>query len=97
MQYHSFLPFSLSALVKDDEIRIPIQNMDSYTLPCKNHIYVEGRVNVLTDVGQEVGLFVFTNIDRCLFLFFEMRYEINGVEIRKLIFLEISRDCVHTP
>lgn len=37
-QNHSFLPFSLSALGKDDAIRITIQNGDTYTLPCDSYM-----------------------------------------------------------
>lgn len=38
MQYHSFTPYSNTSLSHNDEIRINIQNMDSYTLPCESYI-----------------------------------------------------------
>ncbi|XP_050062956.1 uncharacterized protein LOC126552307 [Aphis gossypii] len=77
MQYHSFLPYSTTALSNNDEIRISIQNMDAYTLPCESYLYIEA------------------------FLFSEIRYEINGVEIQKLKSPGISSSlkgfCSHTP
>ncbi|XP_025405028.1 uncharacterized protein LOC112679450 [Sipha flava] len=100
MQYHSFLPYSSTALSKNDEIRILIQNMDAYTLPCESYIYVEGKVNKPADVGQGIGDFKFTN-NGLAFLFSELRYELNGVEIQKLKYPGISSClkgyCSHTP
>lgn len=40
MQYHSFLLNSSSAMSNNDVIRISIQYMAAYTLPCESHIYV---------------------------------------------------------
>ncbi|XP_025197055.1 uncharacterized protein LOC112595880 [Melanaphis sacchari] len=54
--------------------------MDSYTLPCESYIYLEGKVNKPTDAVGEVR---FSN-NGLTFLFSEMRYEINGIEIQKL-------------
>uniref|UniRef100_A0A2S2QAB2 Double jelly roll-like domain-containing protein n=1 Tax=Sipha flava TaxID=143950 RepID=A0A2S2QAB2_9HEMI len=100
MQYHSFLLYSSTALSKNDEIRILIQNMDAYTLPCESYIYVEGKVNKPTDAGQGIGDFKFTN-NGLAFLFSELRYELNGVEIQKLKYPGISsclkEYCSHTP
>lgn len=100
MQYHSFLPYSNTALSKNDEIRICIQNMDSYTLPCHSYIYIEGVVNIPTDATTGIGKYSFTN-NALAFLFSEMRYEINGVEIQKLKSPGISSSlkgyCSFTP
>jgi len=101
MQYHSFQPYSNNAFSNNDEIRISIQNMDAYTLPCESYIYIEGKVNTPTDVGtQGVGAFNFTN-NGLAFLFSEMRYEINGIEIQKLKYPGISSTlkgcCSYTP
>lgn len=99
MQYHSFLPYSTTALSKNDEIRIPIQNMDAYTLPCESYIYIEGKITVPEGMGIDAGEFNFTN-NGLAFLFSEMRYEINGVEIQKLKSPGISSSlkgfCSHT-
>lgn len=83
IQYHSFLPYSTSAMHNNDEIRISIQNMDAYTLPCESYIYIEGKINKPVDVGLGIGEFQFTN-NGLAFLFSEMRYELNGTEIQKL-------------
>lgn len=101
MQYHSFLPYSTNALSKNDEIRICIQNMDAYTLPCESFIYIEGKINRPEDVGTiGVGEFKFIN-NGLAYLFSEMRYELNGVEIQKLKLPGISSSlkgyCSFTP
>jgi len=67
-------------LSNNDEIRISVLNMDAYTLPCESYIYIEGKVNKLADAVGEVR---FSN-NGLVFLFSEMRYEINGIKIQKL-------------
>ncbi|KAL4083939.1 hypothetical protein QTP88_029255 [Uroleucon formosanum] len=67
------------SLSNNDEIRISVLNMDSYTLPCESYIYIEGKVNKPADAVGEVR---FSN-NGLAFLFSEMRYEINGIEIQK--------------
>jgi hypothetical protein len=97
MQYHSFQPYSSNAFSNNDEIRINIQNMDGYTLPCESYIYIEGIINKPTD---SKGKFRFTN-NGLAFLFSEMRYELNGLEIQKLKYPGISSSlkgyCSYTP
>lgn len=78
--YHSFSPYSSTALSNNEEIRIYVQNMDSYTLPSESYIFIEGKVNKPADAQGEVR---FSN-NGLSFLFSEMRYEINGIEIQKL-------------
>ncbi|KAE9526189.1 hypothetical protein AGLY_013820 [Aphis glycines] len=80
MQYHSFTPYSNASFSYNDEIRINIQNMDSYTLPCESFLYIEGNVQKPSDTVGDVR---FSN-NGLAFLFSEMRYEINGIEIQKL-------------
>jgi len=100
MQHHSFLPYSTSALSKSDEIRISVQNMDCYTLPCESYIYIEGNIVKETDLTQGIGTCSFTN-NGLAFLFSEMRYEMNGTEIQKLKLPGISSClkgyCSYTP
>lgn len=48
--YHSFLSYSVTATSKNDEIWIVVRNADSLTLPYESYIYVERKVNILTDV-----------------------------------------------
>lgn len=95
--YHSFTPYSSSALSYNEEIRINVQNMDSYTLPCESYIFIEGKIYKPTDAVGEVR---FSN-NGLAFLFSEMRYEINGIEIQKLkspgIASCLKAYCSYTP
>lgn len=97
MQFHSFLPYSNNAFSNNDEIRICIQNMDAYTLPCESYIYIEGEIKLPTD---SKGTFNFTN-NGLAFLFSEMKYELNGIEIQKLKYPGISSTlkgyCSYSP
>ncbi|XP_060868581.1 uncharacterized protein LOC132943562 [Metopolophium dirhodum] len=97
MNYHSFKPYSNMSLSNNDEIRISVLNMDSYTLSCESYIYIEGKVNKPSDAVGDVR---FSN-NGLAFLFSEMRYEINGIEIQKLKSPGISSClkayCSYTP
>jgi len=61
-----------------DEIRIPIQQQDLYTLPHENFLYIEGKLTITKLVaGSDVTLG-----NNCVaFMFDEIRYELDGVEI----------------
>ncbi|XP_072400387.1 uncharacterized protein [Diabrotica undecimpunctata] len=76
-QYHTYQPYT-SNLNYNDEIRIPIQDLDAYTLPCNSYIYIEGQM--LTDKNQVPTKFQFIN-NGISYLFRELRYELNGVII----------------
>lgn len=41
-EYHSYQPFSNTALSNNDEIRIAIQHQDLYSLPSESLLYMEG-------------------------------------------------------
>lgn len=60
----------------NDEIRIPIRNQDLYTVPGESYIYIEGNFNVKEGTGE----CVLTN-NAYAFLFDQVRYELNGIEI----------------
>jgi len=81
----------------NDEIRISILNMDSYTFPCESYLCIERKINKPTDT---VGDICFSN-NGLAFLFSEMRYEINGVEVQKIKSPGISSCligyCSYTP
>lgn len=77
-EYHTHNPYASSKLGNNDEIRIPIQHQDAYTLPCESYIYIEGRVTKTNgDPGTKVA---FTN-NPMAFLFEEIRYEISGIVV----------------
>ncbi|XP_029674264.1 uncharacterized protein LOC115242261 [Formica exsecta] len=66
-----------------DEIRIPIQQQDLYTLPCDSFLYIEGRLESKESPSvQEETASVTRLVNNCAaFMFEEIRYELDGVEI----------------
>ena len=81
IDYHSFLPYSTSALSNNDEVRIASHNTESYTLPCESYIYIEGTIIKPAEITDEIR---FIN-NGLAFLFSEMKYELNGIQIQKLV------------
>lgn len=69
IEYHSYTPFSES-YKNNDEIRIPINNQDAIVLPCESQLVVEGNIKNCAFVNNAPA-----------FLFQDIRYELNGVEI----------------
>lgn len=43
---HTYNPYANTTFGHSDEIRIPIQEQNLYTLPCDNFLYVEGRLRI---------------------------------------------------
>lgn len=82
-EYHSYKPY-VSSFNQNDEIRIPINQQDLYVLPSASTLYIEGRAKVINrETKTEVETIQFTN-NHVLFLFQEIRYELNGIEIDKI-------------
>lgn len=77
-EYHTHTPYASSKLNNNDEIRIPIQQQDIYTLPCESYLLIEGQV--LKKDGSEGTTVPFIN-NPMAFLFEEIRYEVSGVVI----------------
>ncbi|KYN18876.1 hypothetical protein ALC57_08806 [Trachymyrmex cornetzi] len=78
IETHTYNPFANTTFGYTDEIRIPIQQQDLYTLPCESFLYVEGRLTVKKKNDQTPT----TLVNNCVaFMFDEIRYELNGVEI----------------
>lgn len=83
IEYHSYKPY-VTSFNRNDEIRIPINQQDLYILPSASTLYLEGTVNIVKkDSKQKVTSVEFTN-NPLLFLFQDIRYELNGVEIDRL-------------
>ncbi|XP_039297981.1 uncharacterized protein LOC111052500 [Nilaparvata lugens] len=82
-KYHSHAPYTVSYNA-NDEIRIPIQQQDVYTLPSESYLHLEytvtGAANAAVAGTPCVSGF-FSNV------FSEICYEINGVEV----------DDIHNP
>jgi hypothetical protein len=74
----AYTPYDTNKLEQSDVIRIPVQNQDGYTLPCESWLYVRGTVsNVKGDAIRDEDIMN----NAFAFLFDEMRYEVNGVEV----------------
>lgn len=79
MELHTYSPYNLS-FKNSDEIRISIQHQELFLMPSESVIYIEGTF--LNAAGESPATTTFTN--NCIaFLFDEIRYELNGVEIDK--------------
>jgi len=78
IETHTYNPFANTTFGYSDEIRIPIQQQDLYTLPHESFLYIEGKLTINKPVaGSDVVLG-----NNCVaFMFDEIRYELDGVEI----------------
>ncbi|XP_077280412.1 uncharacterized protein LOC143907468 [Temnothorax americanus] len=78
IETHTYNPYANTTFGHNDEIRIPIQQQDLYTLSCESFLYVEGRLVI----KRRNDVSVTTLANNCVaFMFDEIRYELNGVEI----------------
>lgn len=82
MEFHTHLPYASMTLNNSDEIRIPIQQQDICVLPCLSYLYVEGKLVIESDDSVPKTTY-FTN-NAFAYLFDEIRYELNGVEIDRV-------------
>ncbi|XP_036148486.1 uncharacterized protein LOC118647541 [Monomorium pharaonis] len=78
IETHTYNPFANTTFDHSDEIRIPIQHQDLYTLPSESFLYIEGKVTIkktVTESSVTLG-------NNCIaFMFDKIRYELDGVEI----------------
>lgn len=79
MQVHAYNPYT-TAFANNDEIRIAIQQQDLYVLPHESFIYVEGIV-VKNSTAEVSAVSPTWNANHAFFLFDDIRYELNGIEI----------------
>jgi hypothetical protein len=78
IETHTYNPYANTTFEHSDEIRIPIQQQDLYTLPYESFLYIEGKLTI-NKPAQGFNV-VLTN--NCVaFMFDEIRYELDGVEI----------------
>lgn len=82
IQLHSYNPYANSSFDYNDEIRIPIQQQDLIVLPHESYLYFEGKIKVGPKEANATEADVI-RIDNngIAFMFSEVRYELNGVEI----------------
>ncbi|XP_072400839.1 uncharacterized protein [Diabrotica undecimpunctata] len=77
-QFHSYQPYNSASPNYNDEVRIIITDFDALTAPSNSYIYIEGQL--LTDKNQVPTKFKFIN-NAIAYLFREIRYELNGVNV----------------
>ncbi|XP_020297615.1 uncharacterized protein LOC109862108 [Pseudomyrmex gracilis] len=77
IETHTYNPYVNTSFEYSDEIRIPIQQQDLYTLPCQSFLYVKGKITLPTNDEEEVYL----GTNCVTFMFNEIRYELNGMGI----------------
>ncbi|KAJ8972050.1 hypothetical protein NQ317_001520 [Molorchus minor] len=77
-QFHTYQPYIPGNLNYNDEIRIPIQDLDTFTAPCNSYLYIEGKL--MKSDGTVATKLQFIN-NGIAFLFRELRYELNGIVV----------------
>lgn len=90
-EIHNYSPYT-NSFKENDEIRIPIHQQDIYILPSASFIYIEGYASVFSkdDSGKITKKNVHFTNNSILFLFQDIRYEINGIEIDRVKNLGIT-------
>lgn len=78
-EYHTYASYS-SSFNNDDEIRVTIQSQDLIVLPSESYLKIEIHISKddRAPFADNEAIFSYNFIP---FLFSEMRYEINGIEI----------------
>ena len=76
--FHAHQPLASSRYTYNDEIRFQIQQQDIYTLPSESFLLIEGKLHRAAE--DSTSKFVNNGIS---FLFDEVRYELNGMEVDK--------------
>jgi len=87
-EYHSYSPY-LRSYENKDEIRIATQNQDLYVLPSKSFLHIQGHITKLDD--SLVTTIALMN-NYIAYLFNEIRYDLNGIEIDRTRHLGVTSD-----
>lgn len=83
VEFHSYKPY-VTSFNRNDEIRIPINQQDLYLLPSASTLYLEGTFDIKNRESKApVQNVTFIN-NPLLYLFQDIRYELNGVEIDRI-------------
>ena len=84
IETHTYNPYANTTFGYSDEIRIPIQHQDLYTLPSESFLYVEGKFSTKKRDGNTSEEHPPRLSNNCVaFMFDEIRYELDGVKIDK--------------
>lgn len=81
-EIYPYAPYT-NTFNNSDEIRIAIQSKDSFLLPCESYIYMKITATTAGAHGNDDGEISFVK-NFISFLFNDVRYELNGVEIDRL-------------
>lgn len=81
-EYHTVVPYSSTSYNNNDEIRIPLHQQDVLTLPSESRLYVEGTLSC--DPTKTIPANEGLSSNAVPFLFSELRYELNGIEIDRV-------------
>ncbi|XP_018376523.1 PREDICTED: uncharacterized protein LOC108769811 [Trachymyrmex cornetzi] len=82
IETHTYNPYANTTFGYSDEIRIPIHHQDLYTLQCESFLYVEGKFSTTKRDGNTSEEQPPKLSNNCVaFMFDEIRYELDGVEI----------------
>lgn len=81
-EVHSYNPYN-NSFKDNDEIRIPIHQQDIYVLPSASSIYIEGFAHITSKDPTMKKDINFIN-NALSYLFQDIRYELNGVEIDRI-------------
>ncbi|XP_071638435.1 uncharacterized protein [Temnothorax longispinosus] len=96
IETHTYNPYVNTTFGHNDEIRIPIQQQNLYTLLCDSFLYVEGRLyddagGAATSEARDDQRQYAKLVNNCVaFMFDEIRYELDGVEIDRCRNVEIT-------
>lgn len=81
-EIYQYAPYT-TTFNESDEIRIAIQSKDSYLLPCESYIYMRIQATTAGAHAATDAEVKFVN-NFASFLFSDVRYELNGVEIDRV-------------
>ena len=78
-EIHAHQPYASSSFNNSDEIRIAVQHQDLCILPSKSSLHVYGRLTRADGTTATTTTNLVSNA--ICYLFDEIRYELNGIEI----------------
>ncbi|XP_070172209.1 uncharacterized protein [Polyergus mexicanus] len=83
IETHTYNPYANTMFGNSDEIRIPIQQQDLYTLPCDSFLYVEDRLESKEAPSAQGEIASVTRLvnNSAAFMFEEFRYELDGCSV----------------
>lgn len=86
VEYHTHFPYASTNFGYNDEIRIPFQQNDVLSLPSESYLHIEGVVQNAETADKQFDF----NFNSAAFLFSEIRYELNGIELDRTSNLGIT-------